>query len=298
RRALPAPVAEVSRTLGYVAPRDLLELQLAQLWEEVLGRHPVGVFDSFFELGGHSLLAVQMVARLERLTGRGLPVATLFQAPTVERMAALLRGEEKPAARSSLVLLQPQGARPPLFFVHGAAGTVFPFLDLARELGTDRPFYALQAPGVEEGAEPSSTVQDLAAHYLEEIRAVQPEGPFHLGGWSLGGVVAFEMAQQLQAGGQQAGLLALLDSRVPRKPARPARDPEIGLLASFARNLGLAVPDPAKAARELRRLGSEERLERLLEEAHRAGIVPPDLGLDSLRRLFTVFRSGLGALAT
>jgi amino acid adenylation domain-containing protein len=298
RRALPAPVSEGGQALGSVAPRDLLELQLAQLWEEVLGHRPIGVFDNFFEIGGHSLLAVQLMARLERLSGRRLPVASLFQAPTVERMAVLLRGEEMPAARSSLVLLQPQGARPPLFFVHGAAGTVFPFFDLARELGPDRPFYALQAPGVEEGAEPSSTVQDLAAHYLEEIRAVQPEGPFHLGGWSLGGVVAFEMAQQLQAGGQQVGLLALVDSRVPRKPAKSPRDPEIGLLDSFARNLGLPVPDPAKAARELRRLGSDERLRRLLEEACRAGIVPPDLELDSLRRLFAVFRSGLGALAT
>jgi amino acid adenylation domain-containing protein len=295
RRALPAP-DRAARPAAGGAPRDLLELRLAQLWEEVLGLWPVGIRDDFFALGGHSLLAVHLIGRIEQIAGRRLPVASLFQGATVERVAALLRAAAPPAPAGSLVPIQPLGSRPPLFWVHGAGGTVFSFLDLARHLGSDQPFYGLQAPGLEEGPEAPASLEILAALYLDEIRNIQPDGPYYLGGWSLGGVIAFEMAQQLQSQGYAVASLMLLDSRVPGPQPRMSRDRGLALLGAFARNLGLTVADPRRALRELRRLSPEERLARILGEAQRAGLLPESFDLPRLRRLWAVFQTGVEAL--
>jgi amino acid adenylation domain-containing protein len=295
RKALQPPTPALRPDAVHAAPRDVLELRLAQLWEEVLGQRPVGIRDDFFALGGHSLLAVHLIGRIERILGRRLPVASLFQGATVERVAASLRAAAAPAG--SLVPIQPLGSRPPLFWVHGAGGTVFSFLDLARHLGPDQPFYGLQAPGLAGEAEAPASLEIMAALYLDEIRKIQPGGPYHLGGWSLGGVIAFEMAQQLRAQGHSIASLVLLDSQVPGLPPRRSRDRGLGLLSAFARNLGLTVTDPRRAQRELRRLGSEERLARVLAEVRSAGLVPESFDLPDLRRLWAVFQAGIEALA-
>jgi amino acid adenylation domain-containing protein len=213
RSRLPAPSLD-RPALETVAlpPRDILEVQLKQIWEKVLGLKPVGVRDNFFDLGGHSLLAVRLFSQIEKVVGKHLPLATLFQAPTIEQLACVLRQEGWTPPWSSLVAIQPGGSRPPLFIIHGVGGNVLNFHGLARHLGEDQPVYGLQSKGLDGREVPPTRIEDMAAHYLKEIQSVQPEGPYYLGGMSFGGVVAFEMAQQLHAQGQKIGLLALLDS--------------------------------------------------------------------------------------
>ncbi|HBB32924.1 MAG TPA: condensation protein [Cyanobacteria bacterium UBA8803] len=195
----------------FIAPRDELERQLTAIWEKVLGIHPIGVRDNFFELGGHSLLAVQLFGQIEKTYRRNLPVATLFQAPTVEQLANLLRESGWSAPWSSLVAVQPGGSKPPFFCVAAAGCTALGLATLARHLGPDQPFYGLEERMDGQQA-PKLSIEDLAAHYIEEISTVQPDGPYFLGGHSFGGLVAFEMAQQLHAQGKEVALLAMLDT--------------------------------------------------------------------------------------
>ena len=213
RRTLPAPsAADSAETESLTAPKDALESQLVRIWESILGKHPIGVRQSFFDLGGHSLLAVRLMHRLEQVFGKRMPITILFQAPTIEHMAELLRTKGWAPSWSSLVPIQPLGSKRPLFFVHGAGGTVIIYRDLVRHLGMDQPVYGLQAQGLDGKQSCLTSVEDMASHYLEAIRTIQPEGPYLLGGLSFGGTVAFEMARQLQAKGEEVALLALLDT--------------------------------------------------------------------------------------
>jgi amino acid adenylation domain-containing protein len=212
RRALPAPDrARRQRQGSFLAPRDPLELQLTKLWEELLGTEPVGVQDNFFELGGHSLLAVRFVAQIEKLFGKVVPLALLFQAPTVEQLAHALRREEWAASPSFLVPLQPGGSKLPFFCVYGYNGGGG---NLRRYVDPNQPLYTLHHHGLN-GRRAPSTTEDMASHYLKEIRSLQPTGPYFLGGFSAGGLIAFEMAQQLRKQGQEVALLVLFD---PPKP--------------------------------------------------------------------------------
>ncbi len=207
----------------FVPPRTPLEKLLAGLWERVLQVGAVGVHDSFFELGGHSLLAVRLMAQIQEVTGRRLSVAALFEAPTVERLASLLRQEA--GTWTPLVPIQRNGSRRPFFCVHPVGGNVLCYAELARELGPDQPFYGLEARGLTGEEEPCETIEAMASLYVAAVRAVQPEGPYLLGGWSMGGVIAFEMARQLQQRGEQVELLALIDSYAPRDERDPGEGP-------------------------------------------------------------------------
>jgi len=210
RRALPVPDQDSGNEL--TPPRSAIEKSLAKIWQEMLGVEAVGVYDNFFELGGHSLLAVRLFAVIEKKFGIRLPLATLFQAPTIAQVAALLEPECPTAAWSSLVPIQPLGSKQPFFCVHAVGGNVLEYYDLARHLGPDQPFYGLQSHGLDGKQQPHTRITEMAAHYIKEIREFQPEGPYLIGGRSLGGMIAFEMASQLKAAGQEVALLALLDS--------------------------------------------------------------------------------------
>jgi amino acid adenylation domain-containing protein len=216
RRALPSPEPSCANTeTGYVPPRSELEKTLATSWTEVLGVERVGIHDNFFDLGGHSLLAVRLLAQIEKVSGKNLPLSALFRAPTVEQLAGLLLQEGWSPPSSSLIPIHPEGSKPPFFCIHGAWGTVGFGLRLARHLGPDQPFYGLQSPGFDGEQDPLTQIEAMASHYVNEIRRVQPQGPYFLGGLSMGGIVAFEVAQQLCAQGQKVALLALLDSVPP-----------------------------------------------------------------------------------
>ena len=188
------------------------------IWEEILKVQPVGVTDNFFDLGGHSFLAVRLFARLRKVFGREMPLATIFQAPTIEGLARLLRQEGWSSPFSSLVPIRPLGSKPPLYCIHAGGGNVIFYMDLARHLGTDQPVYGLQAQGMDGKRSRAERLEDMSAAYIKEIREFQPEGPYHIGGASYGGLIAFEMAQQLVREGQPVGLLAMFDTWGPDYP--------------------------------------------------------------------------------
>ncbi|BAY46081.1 amino acid adenylation domain-containing protein [Scytonema sp. HK-05] len=226
RRALPMPEQvrqEVEET--FVAPRTEIERQLTQIWEEVLGIQPISIKDNFFDLGGHSLLAVRLFAQIEKKFGTSIPLATLFQSGTVETLAKMLYQEQERLASgdqeksktpwSSLVEIQPNGSKPPLFCMHPLGGEILCYRPLAMHLGSDQPVYGLQPQGLDGKLPPYTRVEDMAAHYIKEIQTIQPNGPYFLVGYSFGGTIVFEMAHQLHKQGQKVGLLVMLDTCRP-----------------------------------------------------------------------------------
>jgi thioesterase domain-containing protein len=241
RRALPEPERlDLAARSEFASPQTPTEVSLARLWGEVLGLDQVGRYDNFFELGGHSLLATRLVARVRQSFKVDLSLRRLFERPTLNAVAEFI---DHPYGRTSnkqvdlsinsavntapppaplqlpphLITLQPEGAegvRRPLVLVHPLAGLVVPYHELAQSLGPDQPVYGLQSIGIAGEALPLIQVEAMAEHYLVAIRQVQPEGPYQLAGWSFGGKVALEMAQQLQKSGESVALLAIIDTRL------------------------------------------------------------------------------------
>jgi amino acid adenylation domain-containing protein len=243
RSALPLPALDrAAIDAPYLAPRDAIEVKLQALWQDILGVRRVGVRDNFFSLGGHSLLATRLFAAIERTFDVQLQLSVLFERSTIEYLAESIRAKRGiPASRAllgsaplaglsvsaslqpvfqatkflHLVPIQEQGTRPRLFCVHGAGGQVLNFWTLSRQLGSDQPFYGLQAPGVDGRQNPYSDIQEMATVYLEELIALQPRGPYYLSGYCGGGWIAFEMANRLRRAGENVAFLALLDAYGP-----------------------------------------------------------------------------------
>jgi thioesterase domain-containing protein/acyl carrier protein len=197
-----------------VAPRDELEQQLVELWEATLGIQPIGIRDNFFELGGYSLLAIRLFADIQSRFDQDLPPNLLFQAPTVEALANVLRQDNWTSHWTSLVPIQTQGTRSPLFF-HGGAADALTWANFARKLGADQPFYALERPDLNGPPLDDDSVESLADLALADIRTVQPHGPYYLAGHCFGGMVMLEVAQKLRAEGETVALLAILDAYAP-----------------------------------------------------------------------------------
>jgi amino acid adenylation domain-containing protein len=219
RRALPAPQAtDAVADETFVAPRNDAETRMAKIWEQVLAIKPIGIHANFFELGGHSLLAIRLLNRVEKEFGRKLMITALLQAPTIEKLTAVVL-DESSALWSAIVAMQPEGTRPPLYFVHGLGGTVMRFHDISKQMAPDQPFYGIQAQGLDGKRPVLDRVEDMAELYLKDLREAQPEGPYYLGGYSFGGLVALEMAQRLRAEGQDVALLAMVDTYVAGQPA-------------------------------------------------------------------------------
>jgi thioesterase domain-containing protein/acyl carrier protein len=219
RRALLKSIAAPREKVS-VPPRDPLEAQLVAIWEMVLRIEPIGITDDFFELGGHSLMAARIFSQIKTRLGKNLPLATLFKTPTVEKLAAVLREPRWKPTWSPLVAIQPRGSRPAFFGVHGGYGEVMFYSELARCLGKDQPFYGLQSEGLEGSAMRHTSIEAIASYYLQEIRQVQAHGPYFLGGYCTGGVIAFEIAQQLYAAGEVVAFLVLFDANNPEQSAR------------------------------------------------------------------------------
>ena len=218
RRALPPPEGASVGGGGGREARGALELRLLAVWEGVLGVKGVGAQESFFDAGGHSLLAIKLFDRIEHAFGVKLPIASLFQAPTIEAQSELLRREGWTPSWSSLVPIQPRGSRLPFFSVHAVGGNVLNYRLLARHLGPDQPFYGLQARGLSGVEAPYESVEEMAAGYLHEVRQEQPHGPYLLGGASSGGAVAYEMAWQLRRAGEEVRSLVMMDTYLPGPP--------------------------------------------------------------------------------
>jgi amino acid adenylation domain-containing protein len=218
RKALPSAghTTEVAAR-EFVAPRTEVEARLAGVWQQVLDRPKVGVRDGFFELGGHSLLAVRLFAAIQREFGQSLPLSTLFSAPTIEKLAEHLETENRlvRGPRSSLVPVQPEGRRAPFFCVHGGGGEVLFARDLVKHLGDDFPFFGIEARAFHLSRPADDSVEAMAAFYLREVQAMVKDAPLYLGGYCLGGLVAYEMARQHLAAGGRIGLLVLIDAYNP-----------------------------------------------------------------------------------
>ncbi len=214
RQALPKPTVDSTRSQQtYVGPRNKVEVKLASIWSQTMGVERVSLHDDFFELGGHSLLAVRMFSQIEREFGVALPLATLFETPTLGALARLLKNKELPAtSQSPLVAVQPRGSRPPFFAIHAAGGHAIFYRKVALEMGPDQPFYAVETVRRRPGDLPTRKIETMASDYLVAIRELQPSGPYYLGGYSAGGNIALEIAQQLLQSGERVALLAIFDS--------------------------------------------------------------------------------------
>jgi thioesterase domain-containing protein/acyl carrier protein len=290
RKALPSPDAsrpELDKQ--YVAPRTEVEEELAQMWSRLLHVERVGLRDNFFSLGGDSLTAVRLMAEIEQSTGVSIPLRELFQHGTVEKLAELMQGQQQRPVPLPLVQLREGGEARPLFFVHPAEGTVFGYLGIAQLLPEDRPFYGLQAPGLEGEALPLRDVEAMAAHYLEAIRKIQPSGPYLLAGWSFGGLVAFEMAQQLQTTGEEVAWLGLFDTFVLSSDFSIPESEERKMFAANAHDyLEQLGVEPPMSQEELARNDPSDQVELILRGLDEAGVEVPEVVARQARHLWTM----------
>jgi len=249
RKSLPTPQAgDYFRERDYVAPRDKVERKLVATWEEVLGVKPIGVRDNFFDLGGKSLQAARLFTKIIGTFGRELPLTTLIDAPTVELLANQIRPLSKDANYPTLVPMKKTGKRPPFFCVHGGAGSTLFMHRLAARMDVDQPFYGIEPEGMDGRRFKHTTLEDIAAHYLCEIRKLQPNGPYCFGGYCFGGIVAYEMAQQLLRQGEPAALVVQFTAELrfhrkipavtkPKLPANPLSKRMATLLKNPLRTL-------------------------------------------------------------
>jgi amino acid adenylation domain-containing protein len=309
RAALPAPEFSAgARTPDTRPPRDELECRLVEIWEEVLGRKPVGIQDSFFESGGHSLAAVRMIDQVEKVMGSRLPVAAVFREPTIEHLAGILRDGRRGHTYSPLAGLRLHGPRPPIFCIHAAGGLVFYYSDLLRRLAPEQPVYGLQSRGLDGDETPFESLEDMASEYIRAIRTVQPSAPPassapstrsgdgpRLVGYCMGGLIAFEMARQLRAEGREPGLVALIDTSVPPKGGKPPEAP--GWVVFFWELVNRKL-EPLSRLAELEAMAPGPRLAWLMQRARSANVLPPGVAdLERFERWLQLYRANLRAYA-
>jgi amino acid adenylation domain-containing protein len=292
RKALPQPEAGVAPD-GPTAdvPRDAVEQDLMLIWESLLSARPIGIEDSFFEIGGHSLLAIRLVAAIDKRFDKKLPLGKLLEFPTISGIAALLRKDGKMAEPSCLVKIRPQGSRPPLFFLPGAGGMPGYLYPLSRCLDKDIPFFSFQAQGLEGDAEPHPSIDVMAAHYVDLMLEVQPNGPYFLAGHSLGALTAFAMAQILLKQGRQVGLLMPVDSPAPELD-EISQVPDDTTLLLFAAQLlaAIFVPHFTLHPEKIIQLPIEDQVAYVATRLEEVGVLPDGSGSAYLSRLLKIYK--------
>jgi thioesterase domain-containing protein len=258
RARLPAPEGSQQHLdTEFVQPRNELEKTLVEMWQRIIRVDQIGVNDNFFELGGDSIRGAVFINQLEKILGQSIYVAALFEAQTISELAnylisnypvavverlstgseavfdlqsATFENGKAPIPQSvhpSMVPIQPQGSKYPLFCVHSAGGVVFPYYNLVPYLGNDQPLYGVQDPSYVQMDKSFSSLEDIAAYYVDGLQKVQPSGPYHIAGWSSGGVMAFEMAQQLSRQGEKVAFLGIIDFRAPGQFVPSKRQPRL-----------------------------------------------------------------------
>jgi len=295
RRALADPPADASAAGRATQPRSPAEAKLAAIWADALSLPRLGIHDDFFDLGGNSITASRLAARVRTEMGRELPLAALLRAPTVAGLARVLAGE-RAAVQPPLIPLQPHGTRPPLFLAPPGGGHVVCYHALAGLMGADQPVYGLQARGIDDGQAPLETAEEIAAFFAAAIRQVQPEGPYLLGGWSFGGLVAWEMGRQLRAAGADVGLVALLDTGVPRPKQDTAEllDHARVLQRIVADLVGWGLAGQVRVDR-IGRLPHRQQAVEAVRQVNSARMLPIER-VDEILTLTRVRRANLGAL--
>jgi amino acid adenylation domain-containing protein len=290
-RALPSPSAGPAQREGtIIKPRSLVEARLVEIWEEILQVTPIGITDDFFKLGGHSLLAVRMMTMIRNRFKQTVPLQKLFFNPTIAHIAGLLATsqDQSSSSPSILVPIQSKGSGQPFFCVHPIGGNILCYVELARALGHERPFYALQSPSA---SMEITTVEEMATLYLREIRQVQPEGPYFLGGWSMGGLVAFEIARQLEAQDEAVALLALFDTYPSGQSREVIEDHDtLPLLVRFAADMGRLMGIDISGLRErFLKMEKHEMEALLLQVMLDAGVLAKETSEKDLNEMFSIF---------
>ena len=287
----------------YVAPRNEIEQTIAPIWQEFLGIQQVGVYDNFFELGGNSLLAIHILSKLHDILQVKISLDNLFAADTIAELAEIVAQLQSqhttvfPGTNvdtidqqiaSPLVKIQ-LGSKQPLFCVHPIGGGVLCYVNLAQYLDPNQPFYGLQAAGLNGEEEPCSDIKIMATRYIQALQTLQPQGPYLLGGWSMGGVIAFEMATQLQSQGQKIALLALIDAIAPISSTEPTDIDDVTLLSRFVQDIfGLSLEYPDFSVERLKQQSPEQRLAYVLEQEQISNL--------PIRHLFNVFKTNFRAM--
>jgi amino acid adenylation domain-containing protein len=305
RRALPSPTAEViTRSDQYVVPGTIMEMELAKIWSELLGLEQLSIHDDFFEVGGHSLMAIRMRSMVQDRLKRDLSLRDLFRAPTIAGLARLLeqsfdraqdQASDQPAS-SIVVEIQPYGNRTPFFAVHPVGGNVLCYADLARELGVDQPFYGLQSPAPTLQLD-AATFEQMAGLYIQAMRSVQPSGPYQLGGWSLGGLLAWEIARQLTDEGETVGLLALIDTYPVNRAPEGKTSENFDVLRWFAGDMARLLGKDADEMRDsFEQLGPEEQWTTVQNALVQYGVVPRENAHAEMTRLLELFARNFRAM--
>ena len=289
RKALPAPDLDLSTGGQLILPRDTIELKLAQIWSDLLGINPIGVTNNFFELGGHSLLAVSLMAQIQKQFHKKLSLATLFQNSTIEQIAHLLRLETDALDWSVLVPIKYKGNKPPLFCIHPSGGNVLCYQDLAYQLDLDQPVYGLQSFGLNPENQPHTSIEQMASYYIQAIQTVQANGPYFLMGWSLGGIVAFEMAQQLSHQGEQIAFLASVDANPLFTTSELENNDAVFMVWMLGESL-----EPCLEA--IKQLEPQEKLIYVLEQARQKNLVSEDVDLTQIQHLLEINKLNIQSL--
>jgi aspartate racemase len=293
--ALPKAELYTAKAREYVAPRTSSEELAVSIWSAILGQAEVSVQDNFFEIGGNSLLATQIVSQAKAQFQCNIPLRILFEYPVLSewveqieqiKMIELATGAEVDSEKC-IVKIQQKGDQLPLFFVHPVGGTITCYFTLARQLGEDQPFYAIQGHGMIYEDSTLDTVEDMADHYIKEILEVQPHGPYRLGGWSMGGFIAYEIAKKLKEAGHEVIQLVLIDSYLSR--TRDVDDETI--LYNFVRQLA-AVPDKSISDSTIlswKNVNLDD--ESLCIELKALDLLPSGTSTQELRRLINVYKN-------
>ncbi|HLP89583.1 MAG TPA: amino acid adenylation domain-containing protein [Nostocaceae cyanobacterium] len=300
RKALAALKIEQNTNLTKcIPPRTPLENKLVKIWEEMLQIKPVGVTDNFFDLGGHSLLAIKLITAIEKQLQLNLPVVTLFRQGTIEKIAAVLEQKSLPSDTDLLIPLQTQGDLPPLFLIHQAGGYALAYSKLAELLGTERPIYGIQAPGIDGKQPPVNSIEELASRYLKIIADVVPNGAYLLGGHSLGGQIAFEMAAQLESVNQQVEHLLIIDTHPPLPTTQEdteALNDDAAILSFIVEQVGIHFNENIQISpQELAEVNQDEKFAYVLKVLRQHQIIPPDAGENLISGLLNVYKASLQA---
>lgn len=284
RNVLPAPILnKLVHSGNCILPRTSLEHQLAKIWEAALKISPISVTDNFFELGGHSLLAIVLTTEIEKQLGYNLPVLSFFREGTIEKMALYLENKRESHDSNILVPLQTKGNQTPLFLVHPAGGYGLVYSFLANKLGKNQPVYALQARGLDGKEQPLNSIEGMAYTYIKAIREIHPSGAYVIGGHSLGGLIAFEIASQLESAGENVKNLLIIDTHppFPDSPTGTLADDDIAGLIVLVEKVGFHFNKEIKLNYEyLSVLNERQRLEYVLQILQEYQLVPPNSSID------------------
>lgn len=295
KKALPALHTDKNTpTEKQIPPRTSLECQLVELWEETLQISSIGVTDNFFDLGGHSLLAIRLITDIEKRLGYSISVATFFQTGTIENLALQIENTQASHQSKVLLPLQTKGNKPPIFLIHPASGYGLTYSVLAQKLGKDQPLYALQSLGLDTKQQPLNTIKEMAATYIKAIREIQPNSPYIIGGYSLGGLIAWEIVHQIEAAGEKVKNLLIIDTHPPllNSEVETQPDDDIALLVFITEQIGIHFNVNLNISyTELAALNAEQRLEYILQILQKHQLVAPNSGKDLITGLINVYKA-------